>query len=58
MKFDDKQKKYILTLLGLIFFCELLIKVNNVVFQLFGILLVPFIITYTVLILKSDNKMQ
>ena len=58
MKFDGKQKKYTLTLLSLIFFCELLIKIDNIVIQSVGILLVPLIVAYTVLILTTDSKLQ
>ena len=53
---SGKQKKYLINMFALIFICETLLKIDNKVFQSLGILLVPFIVTYGVLLLKEDKE--
>ena len=51
-----KQNKYLITMLMLIFICEIMLQVNNNVLQILGICIVPFIVVFGVLLLTSDKK--
>ena len=53
---SSKQRKYLIKMFTLIFICEVLLKTENRIFQSFGILLVPFIVTFGVLLLKEDRQ--
>ena len=53
---SSKQRKYLMKMFTLIFICEILLKTENRFFQLLGILLVPFFVTYGVLLLREDGQ--
>ena len=55
-KFINKQKNCFWTLLCLILFCELLLKIDNKIIQSIGIILTPFIVTFGVLLIRNDQK--
>ncbi len=55
-KFISKQKNCFLTLLSLIIVCELLLKINNRIFQAMGIVLTPFIALLVFLLIRNDQK--
>ena len=56
MKFDTKQKRYLLKFFEFIFICEVLLKIDNKIIQSLGIMLVPFIAFYAYSFLKSDKS--
>ena len=56
MKFDAKQKRYLIKLIELIFACEVLLKIDNKIIQTFGVLLVPIIVGYGYLFLRRDQN--
>lgn len=53
---SGKQKKYLMKMFTLIVMCEILLKIDIKFFQSLGILLVPFIVTFGVLLLKEDGQ--
>lgn len=55
-KFVSKQKNCFIAMLTLIAICELLLKIDNKIFQSFGIGLTPFIICFGFLLLRNDKK--
>ena len=56
MKFDAKQKRYLIKLFELIFACEVLLKIDNKIIQTLGVLLVPIIVGYGYLFLRRDQS--
>lgn len=56
MKFDAKQKRYLIKLFEFIFACEVLLKIDNKFIQTLGIMLVPIIVGYGYLFLRSDQN--
>lgn len=55
-KFISKQKNCFWTLLVLIIVCELLLKIDNKIFQSMGIVLTPFIVWIGILLIRNDQK--
>ena len=56
MKTLQKQQKHIITMLLLIFICEIMLNINNKIIQMMGIFIVPIIIIQVILIIKSDKE--
>ena len=56
MKTLQKQQKHIITMLLLIFICEIMLNINNKIIQMMGICIVPIIIIQVILIIKSDKE--
>ena len=56
MKIDTKQKRYLLKLFEFIFVCEVLLKIDNIIIQSLGIMLLPFIVFYAYSFLKCDQS--
>ena len=54
--FNSKQKKYIMYMFSLIFLCELLLNIDSMFFKAVGILILPFIIAFCLLVLKNDKE--
>ena len=57
-KFVGKQKNCGWTLFVLILVCEILLKIDNKIFQSFGIILIPFIVMFGYLIIKNDRQKE
>lgn len=55
-KFMSKQKNCFLTLISLIFICEIMLTINNKIIQSIGIILVPFVVVLIVLLIRNDNR--
>jgi len=55
-KFISKQRNCLITMLVLIAACELLLKMDNIIFQSFGICLAPFILCFGLLLFRNDKK--
>lgn len=55
-KFVNKQKNCFLTMFFLIVVCEILLRIDNKIFQSLGICLLPFIILFVFLFIKNDQK--
>lgn len=55
---DYKHKKYLSLMLISVAFCEIMLKIENNIIQFMGIMLLPVIVTFTVLLLKQDRKKQ
>lgn len=55
-KFISKQKNCIVTLLGIVTLCELLLKIDNRIMQSFGILLTPVIAILVYTVIRNDQK--
>lgn len=55
-KFVGKQRNCFITMFILIVICEVLLRVDNMVFQILGIVLLPFIILFGFLLIKGDKK--
>jgi len=56
MKTLQKQQKHIITMLLLIFICEIMLNMNNKIIQLIGACIVPIIVIQVILIIKSDKE--
>ena len=56
MKTLQKQQKHIITMLLLIFICEIMLNINNKIIQMMGVCIVPIIIIQVILIIKSDKE--
>ena len=54
--FNSRQKKYIMYMLALIFLCELLLNIDGMFFKAIGILILPFIIAFCLLVFKNDKE--
>ena len=54
--FISKQKNCFLSLLGVIFLCELLLGINNKITQSMGIILSPVIAILVFFIIRNDQK--
>ena len=52
----QKKQKHIITMLLLIFICEIMLNINNKIIQMMGICIVPIIIIQVILIIKSDKE--
>ena len=52
----QKKQKHIITMLLLIFICEIMLNINNKIIQMIGICIVPIIIIQVILIIKSDKE--
>ena len=57
-KFVSKQRNCFWTLFSLIVICEILLKINNKFIQSIGIILVPFIVIFGILLIMNDNKKE
>ena len=55
-KFIGRQRNCFYTLIGLIAVSETLLRINNKIIQSFGIILLPFIIYFGLLLFKNDQK--
>ncbi len=55
-KFVGKQRNCFITMFILIVICEVLLRVDNMVIQILGIVLLPFIILFGFLLIKGDKK--
>ena len=55
-KFINKQKNCFITLISLVVLCEILLKINNKIIQLIGILLTPVIAILVLLVIRNDQK--
>lgn len=55
-KFVGKQRNCFITMFILIVICEVLLRVDNMVIQILGIVLLPVIILFGFLLIKGDKK--
>ena len=52
----NKRIKYLLSLLILIFICEIMLQIDNKIVQCFGICILPIIVTYGILLFKNEQS--
>lgn len=57
-KFISKQRNCFCTLISLILVCEVLLTIDNRIIQSIGIILIPFIVTFEILLMKKENKKE
>jgi len=55
-KVKNKQIRYLISLIVSIFVCELFFLFNNKFMQCLGILVLPLIVIYSVLLFKGEKK--
>ena len=52
----NDRARYITAILSLIFICEIMFHINNKIIQSFGIIILPIIFIYGILLFKGENK--
>lgn len=55
-KFISKQKNCLTSLLCLVVICEILLKIDNVIIQTIGILILPIIVLLVITLMINDQK--
>lgn len=55
-KLVGKQKNCFISMAILIVLCEILLRIDNRIIQLFGVCLTPIIIMFGFMLLKNDQK--
>ena len=55
-KFISKQKNCLTSLLILVVVCEILLKIDNMIIQTIGILILPVIVVLVITLMINDQK--